>query len=77
MSRNVHVSVSIDGLLRLNKKDAAMTLTNSETGEDLTAEEAYAIARQYKAKGFKVIPVCDNHNELGYCMGHEVVGGDL
>lgn len=47
--------------------------SDSETGRELRGEEVLEMARELKAKGFEVVPVCDHHDERGHCLGHPVV----
>ena len=69
--RNTHIVMSIDGALKLSDEmlDGAII---DDNGKSLSASEARKVLNDYKAKGFKVMPACDHHDERGYCLGHEV-----
>lgn len=66
-----HVAMSCDGILREPPEVAGAMLEDGDTGRTLESHEVYALAVTYKARGFEVIPPCDNHDAKGYCKGHE------
>lgn len=66
-----HVAMSCDGILREPPDVAGSMLIDSATGRTLESHEVYALATIFKARGFEVIPACDNHDSKGYCNGHD------
>lgn len=39
-------------------------------GREPTLAEFRAACQEARAKGYEVLPPCDNVNEKGHCMGH-------
>jgi hypothetical protein len=66
-----HVAMGINYLLQAPAEECKMMLKDRETGRELRSEEVKAHALILKAKGFEVVPSCDNYDRLGYCQGHE------
>lgn len=71
-----HLVVSIEGLeYRLTKREGykygSWRILQEDTGRFLTKEEVRAEIERCKKLGYTVIPTCDNHDQRGYCKGHE------
>lgn len=71
-----HLVVSIAGLeARLNASRPTakhgMWKVLSENGCFLTYGEHWVEVEKYKKLGYEVIPSCDNHDDKGFCKGHE------
>lgn len=66
-----HVAMSCDGILREPPEVAGCMLKESATGRTLESHEVYALATLCKARGFEVIPPCENYDAKGYCQGHK------
>ena len=66
-----HVAMSCTGILREPPEVAGSMLKDGKTGRTLKSEEVYAMAATYKARGYDVIPPCDNYDAKGFCKGHE------
>jgi len=63
------LTLDIEGALSQPDKNLE-GLVNDDNGNPLSAQELRKICKEKKAEGFKVLPMCDNHNEDGYCQGH-------
>ena len=63
---------SIAGLERLIAKGEDINWLMLEDGTPATTQEICAAIVEAKAKGYTVLPPCDNVNETGHCMGHDV-----
>jgi hypothetical protein len=48
-------------------------MLRTDNGHVLTPNECRELAIQKIREGFDVLPVCDHHNEKGYCLGHEEI----
>jgi hypothetical protein len=68
MGKQIHVTMDIDGGLRL--PDSLLDGALIENGHPLSATEARRRLRELRDQGFEVIPVCDHHDSRGYCLGH-------
>jgi hypothetical protein len=69
MSKLIHVTMDIDGGLRL--PDSLLDGALIENGRPLSAAEARRRLRELRDQGFEFIPVCDHHDEFGHCLGHK------
>ena len=47
-------------------------LLTTDEGEPIPAQEARDLMFEKIKEGYTVLPMCDNHNEKGYCKGHPV-----
>ena len=75
MTTTRHITMSIDnGILSRTRTPKRLDgiFRNSDTGKDMTGKELIQYARELKAKGYEVIPVCDRHDDRGHCLGHPV-----
>lgn len=76
--RTFHVAMDIQGGILKHEKNPSRLegmFVNRQTGVSLTGEEVLEMGRHFHAKGFEVVPPCDNHDSLGICQGHEVAVG--
>jgi hypothetical protein len=66
----IHVAIGLDYLLRSHPDEAI--LKDGQTGKTLPSAEVKARAAILKARGYEVMPIaCDNHDDRGYCKGHQ------
>ncbi|NNA39228.1 hypothetical protein [Pseudomonas lundensis] len=73
--KTFHVAMDIrGGILKhaKNTKRLEGMFINRQTGVSLTGEEVLEMGRHFDAKGFEVVPPCDNHDSRGICQGHAV-----
>ena len=68
-----HVCQSIAGLERLMKQGKKIDWLLNDDGRPATYEELRAAIEEAKAKGYTVLPPCDNVNSTGHCLGHESI----
>jgi hypothetical protein len=65
-----HVTVNLEWILR--QPDCKITgMLRDESGHVLTPNECRNLAIQKLREGFDVLPICDNHDQRGYCLGHD------
>lgn len=69
MSKRYHVCSTFEGAIKHYKY---MTVTENGTERPATLREVKKAVEEAKSKGYEVIPPCDNVDERGMCMGHEV-----
>ncbi len=71
MQKKYHLCQSIAGLEALMEQEEPINwlLTN---GRIATYEEIEAAIKDAKAKGYEVLPSCDNVTPTGHCAGHDV-----
>lgn len=66
-----HVTVSLTGMMKQGP-DACANMLKREDGTHLTGQEAYDLLWKHYLDGFEVLPVCDNHDAKGHCLGHPI-----
>jgi len=66
-----HICQSIAGLERLMKKGTKIEWLLNDDDKPATYDEIRAAIKEAKAKGYEVLPPCDNVNSTGHCQGHE------
>lgn len=66
-----HATFDLDSLIHRGEA-AKMAGYVRFPGSETWATEAEIIAHAsiLKAKGFEVLPACDNHDSTGQCLGH-------
>lgn len=72
MQKQYHVSQSIAGLERLIAAGKTIDWLENEEGDQATMEEICAAIVDAKAKGYTVLPPCDNVKSTGHCAGHDI-----
>lgn len=67
-----HATFDLDAIIHRGEA-AKMAGHVRIAGAETWATEAELIAHAsiLKAKGYEVLPVCDNHDAAGQCRGHE------
>ncbi|TGE05602.1 hypothetical protein EU556_20080 [Hymenobacter fodinae] len=68
-----HMGLSVEGALRnMTKSQLKNLFTDTETGRDLTAQEAKEELRQAQREGKRVLPMgdCDKWDYQTGCPGH-------
>ena len=72
MFKHIALSVDVDrngdAYLRKAYRNA---LTKADGTVVKVPGELRKLCAEYRAQGFAVFPPCDNHDERGYCLGHE------
>ena len=64
---------SIPALTRMIAKGIEIDwLFDGETHKQLTTQEICEVIVECKAKGYSVIPPCDNITSTGHCAGHPI-----
>ena len=76
MKRYYHVSQSIAGLERLIAAGKPIDWLENEDGSKASIEEICAAIVDAKAKGYMVLPPCDNVKSTGHCAGHDIPDGE-
>jgi len=69
--KRYHLCQSIAGLERLIEEDEPINWLLVD-GRIATNDEIEEAIKDAKAKGYEVLPPCDNVNSTGHCMGHDV-----
>lgn len=64
-----HVAVGLNYLTTCPLVELEGMFKN-ERGETIAPEAIVSHAIVLKAKGYEVLPPCNNHDALGYCNGH-------
>ena len=64
-----HVAVGLNYLTSCPLAELEGMFKNDQ-GETIAPEAVVAHAAVLKAKGFEVLPPCNNYDALGYCNGH-------
>jgi hypothetical protein len=65
------ISVSLEGALKRGPEACALMLKHAD-GTPLSGQDAYDLMWQKWLDGFEVLPVCDNHDPRGHCLGHPI-----
>lgn len=68
-----HICQSIAGLEHLMKRGTKIDWLLNDDDRPATYDELRAAIREAKAKGYTVLPPCDNVNAIGHCQGHESI----
>lgn len=69
------LTLGIEGALKRSDKELDGLVTRDD-GTPLSAQELRKLLLEKRKEGFKVLPMCDNHNEEGYCKGHKMEEAD-
>jgi hypothetical protein len=69
-TKHYHICQSIAGLERLMERGEDITWLTLDDKPAIFAEIRAAI-KDAKAKGYDVLPPCDNVTATGHCAGHE------
>lgn len=71
-SKYRHTTIMVETILNWSQKELVKNygLMESE-GVCLSPIQMYNLANKAKIDGYTVIPMCDNHDSRGYCLGHE------
>jgi hypothetical protein len=69
--KSMHVSFDIGYLERLS--DAKLDGVLTRNGKPLSANAIRALLIGWRELGFEIVPLCDHHDERGYCLGHPMV----
>lgn len=64
----VHMTVDLRGGMRLSDRELREMLLDGD--RHLTPDECRELFIQKLREGFDVLPVCDNHDARGNCLGH-------
>ena len=72
MQKRYCICQSIAGLERLIARGETITWLMHDDGRQATMQEICSSIVEAKAKGYTVLPPCDNVNERGLCQGHPV-----
>ena len=56
----------------IQKPQKLIGLVTNDDGSPVSPIQLYNLAIEARAKGYRVLPVCDNIDERGYCQGHEI-----
>jgi len=72
MKKQYHVSQSIAGLERLIASGKSIDWLLNEDGSQASIEDIRAAIVDAKAKGYVVLPPCDNVKSTGHCAGHDI-----
>jgi hypothetical protein len=72
MKTRYHLFTSITGLERLIARGVEITWLTHDDGTPVTTQEICAAIVEAKAKGYTVLPPCDNVTSTGQCAGHPV-----
>jgi len=62
----------IAGLERLIARGEEITWLINSDGDQATMQEICAAIVEAKAKGYDVLPPCDNITATGHCAGHDI-----
>lgn len=62
------VTFHLEGMLKRGPELLSYILKDGD--RMLSGQEAYDLMWQKWLEGFEVLPVCDNHNAKGHCLGH-------
>jgi hypothetical protein len=63
-----HICISFEGAI---KHPECLTVGEGEDERPATMKEIREAIAEAKAKGYVVLPPCDNVDERGYCKGHK------
>ena len=72
--KTFHVCMNLDALERMLMADEPTYLMVGE--RFATKKEIWENVYEALAKGYTVLPPCDNVDETGHCKGHECAEGD-
>lgn len=72
MNKRYCIAQSIAGLERMIAKGETIDWLTQDDGTPATMQEICAAIVEAKAKGYTVLPPCDNVNETGHCRGYVV-----
>jgi hypothetical protein len=72
MRRRFCICQSIAGLERLIAEGEEITWLSNSDGSLATMQEVCSAIVEAKAKGYTVLPPCDNVTSTGHCAGHDV-----
>lgn len=67
-----HCAFDLDYILhRCGARSMAGNVRLPGASDLATEAEVLTHATLLKARGFEVMPTCDQHDERGYCLGHK------
>lgn len=69
MKMKTHSSISLRNGLQLSDRELTGLIINDD-GKVLTPDECRDLFIAKIREGYDVLPVCDHHDERGYCKGH-------
>jgi len=72
MQKRYCICQSIVGLERLIARGDEITWLTHDNGQQATMQEICSAIVEAKAKGYIVLPPCDNVTSTGHCAGHDV-----
>ena len=72
VQRRYCICQSIAGLERLIAKGEDINWLTHDDGTPATIQEICAAIAEAKAKGYTVLPPCDNVTSTGHCAGHDI-----
>lgn len=72
--RRICMTYGVDYIIRtaIDNPKELFGIIKKVDGGFLTPIQCYNFAVESKEKGYKVLPMCDNVDEKGYCQGHEI-----
>lgn len=71
-SKRYCLCTSLAGLELLIARGDEITWLTHDDGTPATLQEICAAIVEAKAKGYTVLPPCDNVDDTGHCRGHEI-----
>ena len=63
------ITVGLENMMKRGP-DALAGIFKRDDGTPCSGPDAYAILWKAWLEGFEVLPVCNNHDEKGHCLGH-------
>lgn len=70
--KRICICQSIEGLEQLMAKGKKITWLLNSNRTIATHKEIRKAIQEAKAKGYTVLPPCDNVDETGHCKGHDI-----
>ena len=70
MGQMRHMTVDLERWVR-KPLTAYVGMFKHDDGTPVPPDEAQRTIYRALAVGFEVLPVCDNYDERGYCLGHD------
>ena len=65
-----HMTADIEGAMK-NDNMTLVSMFKTVDGRLMMACDIRQYLQELLNKGYEVVPPCDNHDERGYCKGHE------
>ena len=68
-----HVCINLDSVIKMAVDDPSFltTIEDDGTQRPATRDEVIKAVAEAKAKGYNVLPPCDNVDKTGHCKGHK------